>query len=120
MVLKKGKWALRQILARYVPTELFERPKMGFGVPIGDWLRGPLRSWADAELAESRLREVGYLDPAPIRNMWREHVAGQKNLQSELWAVLMFQAWYANWYSYGALAESGSRTPEAHRAIHAQ
>jgi asparagine synthase (glutamine-hydrolysing) len=115
----KGKWALRKLLGRYLPTELFERPKMGFGVPIGDWLRGPLRPWAEAELAESRLRKVGHFDPMPIRDMWRQHLTGRRNLQGELWAILMFQAWHEEWESVGALAEPGSRTPELEGVVHA-
>jgi len=103
----KGKWALRKTLARYLPTELFERPKMGFGVPIGDWLRGALRPWAEAELADGRLKKAGYLDPAPVQDMWRQHLAGRRNLQAELWAVLMFQAWHAEWDGKGALVGSG-------------
>jgi asparagine synthase (glutamine-hydrolysing) len=90
----RGKWIGRQLLYRYVPRDLVERPKMGFAIPLDAWLRGPLREWADTLLAESRMRVQGHLNPAVIRRKWTEHLSGTRNWQNELWCVLMFQAWH--------------------------
>jgi len=88
-----GKWALRQVLYNYVPRELIERPKAGFAIPVGQWLRGPLRHWAEALLDEKRLEAEGYLDPVPVLETWRQHLSGSHDWTDRLWAVLMFQAW---------------------------
>jgi asparagine synthase (glutamine-hydrolysing) len=88
-----GKGLLRDVLYRYVPRDLMERPKMGFGVPVGAWLRGPLRAWAEDLLDPGQMQQEGYLNPEPIQKKWREHVAGERNWQYHLWTVLQFQAW---------------------------
>lgn len=87
-----GKWILKQLLYRYVPKELVDRPKMGFGVPVDDWMRGPLREWAEYLLDERRLFDAG-LNPGPVRRRWHEHLTGSFNWRDSLWLVLMWQAW---------------------------
>ena len=89
-----GKSILRDVLYKYVPKDLIERPKMGFGVPVGVWLQGPLRDWAEILLDESLLEQQGFFHVDIVRDMWAEHIAGTRNWQSQLWAVLMFQAWF--------------------------
>jgi asparagine synthase (glutamine-hydrolysing) len=89
----EGKWILRKVLERYVPRELFNRPKAGFAVPIDAWLRGPLRAWAEDLLDESRMSQEGFFSARPIRKRWEEHLKGRRNWQHSLWTVLMFQAW---------------------------
>lgn len=90
------KWLLRQVLAKHVPQHLFDRPKMGFGVPLDIWLRGPLRGWADSLLNKQHIEEQGFLRPDLIVTKWQEHVSGKRNWQYQLWTVLMFQAWMEN------------------------
>lgn len=89
----QGKWALRQVLYKHVPRKLIERPKAGFGLPVGQWLRGPLRPWAEGLLDEALLRRQGYLEPGLVRRAWAQHLAGTRDGTQKLWSVLMFQAW---------------------------
>jgi asparagine synthase (glutamine-hydrolysing) len=89
----QGKWLLRQMLYRYVPKELLDRPKAGFAVPVGEWLRGPLRDWAESLLSEDRLRREGFLNPALVRRCWNAHLTGRRHDHAQIWNVLMFQAW---------------------------
>ena len=89
----QGKWALRRVLEQYVPSHLIERPKTGFSIPVAQWLRGPLRDWAEALLSEQRLSEEGYLETKLIRRVWRQHLSGRFDWSARLWSVLMFQAW---------------------------
>jgi asparagine synthase (glutamine-hydrolysing) len=89
----RGKHILRQLLFSLAPRELFERPKQGFGIPLGDWLKGPLRPWAEDLLAESRLRQEGWLDPRIVQQRWQDHLSGRRDSSYAMWAILMFQAW---------------------------
>jgi asparagine synthase (glutamine-hydrolysing) len=91
------KWLLRHVLYRHVPRELVERPKMGFSIPLGEWLRGPLRDWAETLLAEKRLRDGNLFNVQHVRRHWTEHLEGQRNWQYLLWSVLMFESWRDRW-----------------------
>jgi asparagine synthase (glutamine-hydrolysing) len=92
-----GKWALRQVLYQHVPREMIERPKAGFAIPIGIWMRGPLRDWAEELLSHERLAKDGFFDPDIVRQTWAEHLSGRRDWTTRLWAILMFQAWHAQW-----------------------
>jgi asparagine synthase (glutamine-hydrolysing) len=89
----RTKLPLRRVLAKHIPETLLERPKSGFAIPISDWLRGPLRDWAEDLLSENALSESGLLEPAPIRAAWETHLSGRRNLQNPLWTILMYQLW---------------------------
>jgi asparagine synthase (glutamine-hydrolysing) len=95
----QGKWILRQVLQKYVPTTLFDRPKQGFGVPIDAWLRGPLLDWAETLLSETRMRHDGYIKTTIVRARWKEHLTGRRNWGHWLWNVLMFQLWHETQFS---------------------
>jgi asparagine synthase (glutamine-hydrolysing) len=97
-----SKWMLRQVLYRHVPRALVDRPKMGFGIPISTWLRGPLRPWAEDLLAAPALARHGVLDPGPVREAWRLHLSKRRDLGYELWDVLMLEAWLDRWKSPAA------------------
>lgn len=103
------KWLLKQVLSRYVPARLTERPKAGFGIPIHEWLRGPLRDWAEALIEPDRLQREGYLDPEPVRQKWVEHLTGKYNHVHALWNVLMFQLWLEHERSRSTDRESAAQ-----------
>jgi len=106
-----SKWLLRQVLYRHVPPALVERPKMGFGVPLGQWLRGPLRDWAEALVTEQRLTDGAFIDPAPIRQVWEQHQSNKREWGYQLWGVLMFQAWHERWMGPGATVRPRETPP---------
>ena len=97
----QGKWLLRQVLARYVPRSFFERPKSGFSIPIGPWLRGPLEGWAEELLNNKTLKREGIFHAPVVRQCWKEHKSGVKNRQSQLWPILMFRSWKQHWLEKG-------------------
>jgi asparagine synthase (glutamine-hydrolysing) len=89
----RSKWPIRQVLRRYMPEQLFERPKAGFGIPLGEWLRGPLREWAEATLDANVLKKSGIFRPDVVRKHWSEHLSGRRDHNPKLWSILMFQSW---------------------------
>ena len=89
----QGKWALRQVLYKYVPSDLIERPKAGFSIPVGEWLRGPLRDWAEDLISQEKLQSQGYLNSRLIQETWQQHLSGRYDRSLQLWSVFMFQAW---------------------------
>jgi len=93
----QGKWLLRQVLRKYVPNRSVDRPKMGFRLPLANWLRGPLRSWADGLLQPDELEKEGFLVCEPILAKWREHLDQRNDWSRHLWSVIMFQAWRRHW-----------------------
>jgi asparagine synthase (glutamine-hydrolysing) len=114
----KTKWALRQILYRHVPAVLIERPKMGFGVPIDLWLRGPLREWAEDLLTPANLTRYGFLAVEPIREKWEEHLSGTRNWQYLLWPILMFQAWIAQTTTSSCQQSDPEAVSSQQRVVH--
>ena len=90
------KWCLRQVLYKYVPRNLVDRPKAGFSAPIGQWLRGPLREWAEARISERALLDLGLFNPVPVRRVWEAHLAGKVDASSNLWSVILLQDWLQN------------------------
>jgi asparagine synthase (glutamine-hydrolysing) len=93
---RTGKVLLRELLYDFVPARIVDRPKQGFGIPVGRWLKGPLRDWAESLLNEHRLRREGFLAPAQVRRKWAEHLAGTHDRQNEIWGAVVFQEWLAS------------------------
>jgi asparagine synthase (glutamine-hydrolysing) len=92
-----SKWILRQVLYRHLPQQLMERPKMGFSVPVGEWIKGPMKEWAEDFLSQERLKKEGYFNAKTVGKMWQRHLSGKSNCTHELWNVLIFQAWLDRW-----------------------
>lgn len=113
----RGKWILRQILSRYVPTALLERPKMGFRPPLGAWLRGPLRAWAEDLLEARSLARSGVLRIRAVQNCWREHVEGHRERADRLWSVLIFQSWLDTWATSSPTARGDEAEAERRRPV---
>jgi asparagine synthase (glutamine-hydrolysing) len=107
----KGKWLLRELLYRHVPKTLIDRPKQGFSIPLGQWLRGPLRQWAEELLSMEALNRTGYLNAERVRQTWDQHLSGRHNWPNLLWNVLMFQAWYAEIHQGKSRGEQRMRSP---------
>ena len=89
----KGKWILKKVLDKYLPAKLYERPKKGFSVPMAEWLRGPLKQWAEKLIDPKRIERDGYFNPSLVQKKWEEHLSGKKNWESLLWNILIFQLW---------------------------
>ncbi len=100
-----GKWVLRELLGRQLPRELFERPKAGFGIPLGPWLRGPLRNWAEDLLAADALRSEGLLDDQRVRSLWEDHLSGRRDVGFALWPLLMFRSWSEAQHTSGSRSQ---------------
>jgi asparagine synthase (glutamine-hydrolysing) len=106
----KGKQIVRKLLYRQAPRELFERPKAGFGIPLGEWLRGPLRDWAESLLEERRLSREGWFDSHAVQRRWRDHLNGRRDSPSAIWSILMFQAWLDEQRAPPSINEQSART----------
>jgi asparagine synthase (glutamine-hydrolysing) len=92
-----GKWILRQVLQKYVPHELIDRPKAGFAIPVGHWIRTSLKDWAEELLSEQALEKHGKLNTEVVRKIWKQHISGKYDHTTKLWSLLMFQAWFKRW-----------------------
>ena len=92
-IVNSNKWVLREILYKYVPKHLIERPKAGFAIPLSDWLRGPLKTWAGDLLSKDNIIKDGYFKPFEISTLWQEHLSCRKDNSSKLWPIIMWQSW---------------------------